>query len=95
MERWASGGVWIREPGRSVEWRAVAGRPRSLQQTTFLVGAIFAVGSATNEWWDISVVGAVTLLLGATTLVIAQRQIGTYPVITAVIGAGAMVAGSP
>ena len=71
-----------------------AGRPRPLQQTTFLVGVIFAVGSATNEWWDISVVGAVTLLLGATTLFIAQREIGTYPVITAVIGAGAMVAGS-
>ena len=71
-----------------------AGRPRPLQQTTFLVGVLFAVGSATNEWWDISVVGAVTLLLGATTLLIAQRQIGTYPVITAVIGAGAMVAGS-
>ena len=71
-----------------------AGRPRPLQQTTFLGGVMFAVGSATNEWWDISVVGAVTWFLGVSMLLIAQRQIGTYPVITAVIGAGAMMAGS-
>ena len=71
-----------------------AGRLRPLQQTTFLSGVIFAVGSATNEWFDVSVVGAVTWLLGALMLSIAHRQIGTYPVITAVTGAGAMAVGS-
>ena len=54
--------VWSRKPGRSVEWRAVGSRLRPLQQTTFLVGVIFAVGSATNECGHF-VVGVVTLLL--------------------------------
>ena len=72
-------------------WR---GKPRPLQQFTFLGGLAVSLGAAANEWWELPVVGLVVWVSGAVMLLIAQREIGTYPVITGVAGGVVMVVGS-
>lgn len=74
-----------------VLWR---GRTRPIQQTTFLGGLLFSIGSAADEWWELSLVGLAVWIAGLALLLIGQREIGTYPVISAMIGASAMVVGS-
>ena len=75
----------------AVLWR---GKPRPLQQLTFLGGLAVSVGAAANEWWELSVVGLVVWVSGAAMLLIAHREIGTYPVLTGVVGGFFMVVGS-
>ncbi len=72
-------------------WR---GKPRPLQQLTFLGGLAFSLGAVANEWWELSVVGLVAWVSGAAMLLIAQREIGTYPVITGLMGGFTMIVGS-
>lgn len=75
----------------AVLWR---GRGRPVQQTTFLGGLLFALGGAANEWWELSVVGLVVWIVALLILLVGQQEIGTYPVISAMIGGLAMVIGS-
>ena len=75
----------------AVLWR---GRGRPVQQATFLGGLLFALGSAASEWWELSAVGLVVWIVGLLMLLVGQQEIGTYPVISAMIGGLAMIIGS-
>jgi len=72
-------------------WR---GRDRPIQQTTFFGGLLVAIGSAMNEWWELAGVGVAVWVVAFAFILIGQREIGTFPVITAMVGGVGMVAGS-
>jgi hypothetical protein len=74
-----------------VLWR---GRERPIQQTTFLGGLLVAIGSAMNEWWELAGVGVAVWAIAFAFILIGQREIGTFPVITAIVGGAGMVVGS-
>ena len=72
-------------------WR---GRARPIQQTTFFGGLLVAIGSAMNEWWELAGVGLAVWVVAFAFILLGQREIGTFPVITAMVGGVGMVAGS-